>query len=466
MNRRHANGQRLSSRALKTNCGRGGVDGPTLSRIISNVFHNAPTRTLAAVLIALSCKGGEREASTTVDSAKTGGTVVISTGGDPDVLMPPLVATIQGRQVSELVYDHLADLGNELNTAGDGGFKPHLAKSWTWSPDSLSIAFSLDPRARWHDGVPARASDVAFTYALYKDSATASPSAPLIAGIDSVTARDSVTAVFWFKKRSPMQFFEAVDPMVILPEHLLRGVKGKDLRTSALARSPVGTGQFRFRGWKAGASIQLAADTGNYRGGPKIDRVIWSIAPDFNTAFTRLLGGESDVLEQLAAPNVAQLVGNSQLRTALLPGMEYNFIQFNLRDPAKLTSPHPLFADRGLRRALTMAVDRAHTVQNVYDTLAAVAVGPTVRAYASTDTTLQQIPYSSEGARHLLDSLGWRISGGQRESAQRPPPGIHGQRSELEQKPDEHGGAGPESAAAGGRNHGHRPPRLSRIRGS
>lgn len=367
---------------------------------------------LATVLIALSCKGGDRTASTAADTASAGGTIVISTGGDPDVLFPPLEATIQGRQVSELVYDHLADLGTGLNTVGDGGFEPHLAKSWSWSPDSLSIAFALDPRARWHDGVPARASDVAFTYTLYKDAATASPSAPLISDIDSVTAPDSLTAVFWFSRRSPMQFFVSVNPMVILPEHLLRGVKGPGLRTSALARSPVGTGRFRFVSWKAGSSISLAADRGNYRGRPKIDRVIWSIAPDFNTAFTRLLGGEADVLEQLAAPNVAQLVGNNQLRTVLLPGLEYNFIQFNLRDPASRTRPHPLFADRGLRRALTMAVDRAHTVQNVYDTLAAVAVGPTVRAYASTDTTLQQIPYSVEGARRLLDSLGWRLSGG------------------------------------------------------
>ena len=147
---------------------------------------------LAAVLVGLSCKAGERAASTPADNAVAGGTVVISTGGDPDVLLPPLIATFNGHQISELIYDHLADLGNDLNTVGDGGFKAHLAKSWTWSPDSLSIAFSLDPHARWHDGVPAHASDVAFTYALYRDSATASPSAPLISAIDSVTGAETV----------------------------------------------------------------------------------------------------------------------------------------------------------------------------------------------------------------------------------------------------------------------------------
>ena len=60
---------------------------------------------------------------------------------------------------------------------------------------------------------------------------------------------------------------------------------------------------------------------------------------------------------------------------------------------------------------MTMAVDRSRTVQSVYDSLAATALGPTVRAYPTTDTTLQEIPYSPDGARRLLDSLGWRVTG-------------------------------------------------------
>ena len=36
---------------------------------------------------------------------------------------------------------------------------------------------------------------------------------------------------------------------------------------------PVGSGWFRFGSWRRGASIELAADTANYRGKPKIDRV-------------------------------------------------------------------------------------------------------------------------------------------------------------------------------------------------
>jgi peptide/nickel transport system substrate-binding protein len=370
------------------------------------------TAQLAALfLIALACTGKDQPASSTADSVN-GGTVVISVGGDPDILFPPLSSTVTARAVTEQTYDHQADIEPGLKTVGDAGFEPRLAKSWTWAPDSLSIEFHLDPRARWHDGSPVRASDVAFTHALYKDSATASPTAPLIASIDSVTTPDSLTAVFWYGKRSPMQFYEAAIPMVILPEHALKGLRGQALRTSELARAPLGSGQFRFVRWSAGSNIEVAADTANYHGRPRIDRVIWSIAPDPRTVFTRLLGGDSDVLEQISAVDLPQLAGHSEIRTVLLPGLVYHFVLFNLRDPRNRARPHPLFGDRALRRALTMAVDRRRTVQSVYDSLAAAAIGPTVRAYPTTDTTLRQIPYSLDGARRLLDSLGWRVTGG------------------------------------------------------
>src|SRR5438105_3429039 len=274
---------------------------------------------LAAILLtAIACEGGNQPSSGNA-AATPGGTLVIASAGEPDVLFPPLTATTTGREVSELVYDHLADLGHSLNTVGDADFKPHLAKSWTLSPDSLSIQFHLDPAAKWHDGLPVRASDVAFTYAIYKDSASASPAAPLIADVDSVTTPDSLVAVFWFNKRSPLQFFEATNPMVIVPEHALKGIRGQTLRTAPLARAPIGSGRYRFVEWNAGSSVEIAADTANYFGRPNLNRVIWSIASDANVAFTRLIGGEADFLEQLTPPELTQLATHRDIRSVLLP---------------------------------------------------------------------------------------------------------------------------------------------------
>ena len=95
--------------------------------------------------------------------------------------------------------------------------------------------------------------------------------------------------------------------------------------------------------------------------------------------------------------------------------MAYSFLRFNLRDPGDTARPHPLFAERDLRRALAMSIDRNAIVRSVFDTFATVPVGPTVRAFPTTDPRLAQIPFDSARGARLLDSLGWiRNSGGVR----------------------------------------------------
>ena len=342
----------------------------------------------------------------------SGGTLVISTGGDPDVLIPPLLSSVQAAQITDLVYDRLAEIGDSLNIVNDAGFTPRLADHWTWTADSLRISFHLAPLAKWHDGQPVRSSDVRFTFQSISDSTLGSQGKALISNIDSVTTPDSATAVFWFHARSPQQFYDATFPMLIMPEHIWRGIAPSAWRGSEPAKNPVGSGQFRFVRWIPRAAVEIVADSANYRGPPKLNRVIWSIAPDFNTAVTRFFAGETDFFEQLRPENLPEVAKHPELRVKHYRGLSYVFAQFNLRNPADVSRPHPIFGNRELRRALTMATDRAAIVRSVYDSLALPALGPTVRAYPTTDPNLSQIPFDLPRAQQILDSLGWRDTNG------------------------------------------------------
>ncbi len=361
---------------------------------------------LVGGLALLGCVGNE---SATGKSA--GGTLVISTGGDPDALVPSLVQSTQAAQMVDMMYDRLADIGDALNIVNDKGFTPRLADRWTWRADSLSIAFHINPNARWHDGVPVRSNDVRFTIVSTKDSTLGSPAASVITNIDSVSTPDSATAVFWFHARNPQQFYDAVYSLPITPEHVWKDIAPSGWRASEAAKHPIGSGQYRFVRWIPRAVVELAADTANYRGAPKISRLIWSIAPDFQAAVTRFLTGETDFFEQLRPENLPEVAKHPELLTKRYHALQYLFAQFNLRDPANRDRPHPIFGNRELRRALTMATDRVTLVRSVYDSLALPALGPTVRAYPTTDQNLPQIPYDLPRARQILDSLGWRVTG-------------------------------------------------------
>lgn len=366
-------------------------------------FHIRTACYASVAALALGC--GDRSGS--ASESKTGGTVVIAATADPDVLFPPLSTNVPARQVTELIYDYLADIGPSMNVIGDSGFTPNLADSWKWSADSLSIAFHLNANARWHDGVPVRASDVVFTREMYISPALGNPMGDDLKSIDSVTTPDSLTSVFWFHARAPEQFFTAASSMLILPRHVYAAMGTDSLRERASKADPVGSGRFRFVRWTQGSSLEIAADTGNYRGRPPLDRIIWSVSPDYVTALTKLTGGEADVFDALHADNVNQVAANPQLRVITLPGMDYAFLQFNLKDPAAKGSPHPIFGNREMRRALTMSIDRNALVKNVFDTLGAVSIGPTIGALPTTSKSLLQIPFDTARAATILDSLGW-----------------------------------------------------------
>jgi len=357
---------------------------------------------------ALICAGaflfiGCSEKSPRTSEGATNGTLVISMSAAAKGLFPPLMGSAS-RQIEEQIYDYLAVVSPDLNTFGDSGFLPRLAESWKWSEDSLSIAFKINPRARWHDGIAADAADVRYTYAVYTNPAVGSPDASELTNIDSVTTPDSRTAMFWYHRRSAYQLLDATQ-MMILPRHLFEKISMDSLKSAGPVATPIGTGRFRFKRSTSGSSLEVTADTANYRGRPGLDRIIWSFAPDGATAVTKLLGGEADLFAALKPEDVGSAKQNPMLKLISIPAADYVFLAFNLRKP--------IFASRELRRALTMAVDRESLVRNVYDTLAKVAVGPTARVFPTTDTTLRQIPFDSSRAKAILDSLGWRATSSQ-----------------------------------------------------
>lgn len=352
------------------------------------------------------------------DDAPTGGTVIIAVPASFTPSLPVNAITATTANIVAQVYDRLAQAPANLNSFGDVGFEPRLARSWTWAADSMSIAFSIDPGARWHDGRPVRASDVKFSLDLARDPKVGSSVAPLVANIDSIAVRDSLTAVAWFRTRSPEQFYDLVYQLYIMPEHVLKDVPRDQLATADASKYLVGSGRFRLGAFEPGVRLELVSDTGNYRGRAKLDRVIFTMAADGGAAIAQLLSGQADVLEFIPPDLVARLDSASPARAVPFPGLAYTYLGMNLRAP-RGSGPHPTLGDRAVRRAISMALDRSAMLTNVFDTLGVLGSGPFARIVA--DTTVSLPPFDRVAANMLLDSAGWRAgANGIRARAGRP----------------------------------------------
>jgi peptide/nickel transport system substrate-binding protein len=382
--------------------------------------------------------GCERSGSPASEES-VGGSIVVSLVTDVGQVLPPLIQQVDEKTVADQIFEPLAWAGDEDRL--DTGFRPALADGWAWERDSMVVVFHLNPRARWHDGAPVRASDVRFTHSLYSDPTVGSPERPALARIDSVTVRDSVTAVFWFNARYPEQFYDAAMRMLIVPEHLLAKEPRATLQTAAFVRSPVGSGRFRLAKWTS-SGIELVADTANYHGRAKLDRVVFVRVTDADAVVAGLSSGELDAGEVSRSEQYKALAARPDLRSRMLPAWDYIYVQFNLSDRKRRNQPNRLFANPALRRALAMAVDRDKLIKSQFDSMAAVSVGPMTRSQPMADTTLPSVRYDSAGAARMLDSLGWKLPAGKtvREKAGQPleftvmVPSISGSRMALATK--------------------------------
>jgi peptide/nickel transport system substrate-binding protein len=363
---------------------------------------------VACALALAACDSGATKSD---DASAVGGSIIIALQNEPRSLLPPLINQIDEKIVEDQIFEPLAWLGDEGHL--DRDYRPGLADSWSWERDSTAIVFHLNPKARWQDGPPVRASDVRFTFGLYADSVVGSKDRSSLARIDSVTARDSVTAVFWFKNRYAEQFYDAATRLLILPEHLLAREPRATMLTSAFGRQPVGSGRFRLGKWTPNASIELVADTANYHGRPSLDRLVFAVTGNGTPLSTGLTTGEIDLAE-VSTPAMFRTVLKDQpdMRARMNPAYDYSFLLFNARQRKQRQQPNALFADIGLRRAISMGLDRNKLVRSQFDSLAVVSTGPMTRAQPLADSTIRTITYDSAGAARLLDSLGWTLPAG------------------------------------------------------
>lgn len=313
--------------------------------------------TAALVVLTVAC-GRERPT----------GVLVVAIPGEPATVFPPHVRAASEIAVTTQIFLKLADIGPSLNTVGDSGFVPLLASAWTFR-DSVTIAFAINPAARWHDGAPVLARDVAFTFDVYRDTLVNAPAAPLLSGIASVEAEGDHTVTMRFTRAYPAQFYDAVYHMSILPAHLLDTIPRDRLRGHALTGNPVGSGPYRVARQLPGELLELEAVPDWWGEGVGAERIVFRVTPDLQTAIGQLVAGEAHIVEALPTPaDVARVRESGVARAVEFPSAVYMYLGFNVSAPP--------FNDPEVRRALVLAVDRNAIIGAVLGGRGVVPPGP------------------------------------------------------------------------------------------
>lgn len=391
-----------------------------------------PARARAMCWAAVACVGASRLVPGSHAPGQTdrlpdpGDALVVAATAEPRSLLPPYAVDLVAGALCDLLYQRLAEPEPGFSPYGDASYRPALATHWRWGRDSLSIAFTLDPNARWHDGTPVTSRDVQFTYALWRSPDAAIPrSAPR--DVDSVTTPDPRTAVVWLHRRAPTAFHDVTYPIHILPAHLLAGVRPTHLLADTRHRAPVGSGTFRFVRWIPGVQIELARYAPAVRATPSgsrraavlgPDRVIWRFVPSYAAGLNAFRADEVDVLDAPRPDDARRLGATPGVGVLRLPGFSYAALQFNLHavrapdpahgPPSPAVDGHPLFADPRVRHAMVRSINRATLTAFLLHGMGAVSIGPVTRAVVTADSETAPVPFDTGAAGRLLDASGWR----------------------------------------------------------
>jgi peptide/nickel transport system substrate-binding protein len=302
---------------------------------------------------------------------------------DPD----PIVLRIIDHNVMEALV--------RINASGDS-VEPELAVKW--STDNLKghYTFHLAPNARWHDGQPVTTKDVEFTLAHLTDPDSHAVLQDEFQDVSKVIIQDETTIEIQLDQPRP-DFLHALAQMPILPAHVFGRTS---LADHDAARSPIGSGPFRFVRWITGQSIEIERNP-DWRGTPPyLDKIVYRILPDDRIALDLFRRGDLDIVADLAGSSKRPMEDAHRI-TYPLPLFEMWTYNTTL----------PIFARATTRRAIGMLIDREALRCSILHCRADLIEGPW---RLGDDLTTDHVPlkYDPAKARKLLDDDGWRDSNG------------------------------------------------------
>jgi microcin C transport system substrate-binding protein len=284
--------------------------------------------------------------------APKGGSVVFRAIGTFDSFNP---YTIQGTPGPGASYETLT------TSTLDEPFSQYglIAETLEVPEDRSWVIFNLRKEARWHDGQPITADDVAFTFNLLKEKGPPFYQS-YFSSVAKVEKLGDRRIKFSFVPGDNRELPLIVGQMPVLPQHLW---KDRDI-TQPTLDIPDGSGPYKLSKFEAGRSITLervkdywGKDLPINVGQNNFDTIRYDYYRDDTVALEAFKSGAYDIRLESSAKNWATAyeipaVKDGRIIKEKIPTEGRNLMQgylFNLR--------RPIFQDRKVREALQYAFD-------------------------------------------------------------------------------------------------------------
>ena len=277
----------------------------------------------------------------------------------------------------------------------------------------IRVTLRLREGLRWGDNTPITAEDLRFAWEAGREAATGFGPAEFYRSAYELIVVDPRTVTLRFDR---VTFdFASMGDFQPLPAHIERPIWQADPRAYRTrtqydtnpSNPGLWSGPYRVASVQPGSGVNLERNPGWTGAAPAFRSIRIRTVENTTALEAQPLSGQLDMIAgELGLPveQAAALARRApaRFRFEFRPGLIYEHLDTNL--------DNPILADRRVRQALLLALDRPRIVAQLFEGRQTVAHGLVNPLDRMADPDVRQYPHDPARAAALLDEAGWRLA--------------------------------------------------------
>ena len=361
--------------------------------------------------------------------------VISSLAGKSSTLTPYVSGDAYASDVQSLVLDTLADrdpqtldwrplLATKWEIADNTkAYFEYLAANPTTQPTPTATTLPADPNrpypvvihfdiregVRFSDGEPLTADDVVFTFNFVMDPKINAPRSRAYLEKIAKVERSGPNRVSFYFREPYFEAFELAATFQVLPRHYYGKLDPETFNQST--GMLIGSGPYKLEageGWTPDKPIELIRNERYWGVSPPVERIVYRV---INNDVARLTSFRNGEIDTYASPPEAYVklkddpaMAEKAQRFEYFPASGgYRYVAWNQLKDGK---PTP-FADKNVRRALAMVIDRDRLMKEITLGYAQLSTGPFSPLSKQFDNDVKALPFDVEAGRKLLTEAGY-----------------------------------------------------------
>ncbi len=294
----------------------------------------------------------------------------------------------------------------------EGKPEPGIAESWRPVEDGRIWEFKIRADAKFSDGSPITAEDVAYSLARVPTiTGSAGAYHIFVRAITRVEVKDARTLHIHTAEPYP---FMAEDMTEIA---VLSRTLGPDLKTSDFNAKNVRifSGPYTLVDYRFGEFVEMRRNPQWFGPAPSFETAHFKVIASDASRMAAILAGDVQAVDEVAVQDIARLRANDAINVTQIAGMRVMYIGMDsdrdaspfIRDANGQPMTRNPFKDVRVRQALSLAINRAAIVDRVMEGAASVASNLLPPGTPGTSATMGVTPYDPARARRLLAEAGY-----------------------------------------------------------